>query len=512
MATATDKSEALLEPWLVKGNPKSAARVRAGEPPIPPERLRRISFPTKGMKSLEPLRRLQALEWLDLTDGTVPDLDPVAALPHLRVLRFGDKAKPKSLAPLAAAPSLKRLTIGAPYALLSELRRPLERLYLHTPAVTTLDPLRGLEGLRHLQLGYVNKTGGYVAVEEKSTFPPLPDLESLTIVPRLLRGLGPIRALTSLRSLAIPGTTELRNLDGIGALSHLERLSVHHTGVRDLSPVRGLPLRAVAVDECRHITDLAPLWDAPDLELVIATDTPIRSLEGAAKARKLRVLLTGDTSYRPEIFFDSADLAGLPALECLGLRRSRLPDYGFLATLPALRFLDLAGTSFDDPELLLSLPALQWVSLHETPLAARDEAIRARLDAALAARHGGVLWDRAGVGTIEAIRPYLYHKRVFLDPMPLVPGDWAGDNFDLVLTRAGHQTDEIVDDIVPLWQVRDGDRDAVIFIGRLHDGRFALYAPAGDSWTWFDGDARTVLATVPDRWFAEAAAAMAPWL
>ncbi|MFZ5442407.1 MAG: hypothetical protein ACOZQL_20525 [Myxococcota bacterium] len=58
----------------------------------------------------------------------------------------------------------------------------------------------------------------------------------------------------------------------------------------------------------------------------------------------------------------------------------------------------------------------------------------------------------------------------------------------------------------PLTHVvwRGGDATSRLWLGRLADGRYALLAKLGRTWSSTEGDLESVAATVPDAWFARA--------
>ena len=65
-----------------------------------------------------------------------------------------------------------------------------------------------------------------------------------------------------LKSLSLAGSRTVRNLQPLQELPELQRLNLARTNVSDLSPLAGLPLVELNLEDCNKITDFRPLWNA----------------------------------------------------------------------------------------------------------------------------------------------------------------------------------------------------------------------------------------------------------
>lgn len=153
---------------------------------------------------------------------------------------------------------------------------PLDTLGINSSSIKDLSPLIGTR-LRDLNIGFsaVRKLG------------PLAKILTLRVLTMNNTAISDLSALSELKleSLSIGSTrvTILGDLDrvplttlqmshtkitdlGPVALMPLQKLDVSHTEVSDISPLQGLPLRRLQLNDCRLITDLAPLKTCRTLE------------------------------------------------------------------------------------------------------------------------------------------------------------------------------------------------------------------------------------------------------
>jgi hypothetical protein len=174
------------------------------------------SAPRKGrLSDLTPLRGLR-LRHLDCPESQVSDLEPLRGMPleYLHCQRTGVD----SLSPLEGMKLVSLLIQGTPVSDLSPLRgMPLMRLDLYeVRGVTNLVPLDGMP------LVYLNVTG------------------------TTLGNLDSVSSLKSLRWLVLDGT-RITSLEPLRPL-RLEQISFLRTGVTDLTPIQGMPLKQLRLD------------------------------------------------------------------------------------------------------------------------------------------------------------------------------------------------------------------------------------------------------------------------
>lgn len=158
----------------------------------------------------------------DTPRGTLTDLSDLNLLPNLEALHINYE----TLIDISPVASLRYLTY----------------INLRHTFVADLSPLIGLP---HLRTAILFDTH----VEDASSLAACPLLNTLDVGQTLISSLDALPAQSALKSLSL-AKLPLASLDGIERYVHLESLCLHNTGIRDLSPLKKLPvLRTVNVDE-----------------------------------------------------------------------------------------------------------------------------------------------------------------------------------------------------------------------------------------------------------------------
>ena len=188
-------------------------------------------------------------------------------------------------------------------------------------------------------------------VDELARMPKLHTLE-YWCMPARLDLLAPLQ--DTLRGFEFRGqASQLTTAEELGRFRKLEVLSMGNTQATDLSPLAGLPLRRLAINEV-PVTDLGFLetlrgLDHLNLQRVPATDfSPLRALTNLGSGLDLGFckmtdlsLLEGMQSLRSLSFWgQSLDLASLPvlaSLESLNMPHCRVEDLLPLTRQPKLR-------------------------------------------------------------------------------------------------------------------------------------------------------------------------------
>ena len=127
---------------------------------------------------------------------------------------------------------------------------------------------------------------------------------------------------------------DICDLSLLSEIPNLTTLSLCRQEITDITPLSGLPLRALYLAD-NHIADLAPLETLPELEVLYIGSNPARELSPIAALERLRELnLDAWTLHEPESL---SPLVGLP-VECLSLGNlSPLDgDWSVLGKLEAL--------------------------------------------------------------------------------------------------------------------------------------------------------------------------------
>jgi len=258
--------------------------------------LRSLYIGSPNVTDLSPLRGMP-LENLLIWEAHITDLGPLQG----RSLKFVEmRGCPVSdLSPLRGHPIHSLALAGLPVTDLGPLRgMPLQRLDLRDAPVSDLSPLAGLPlewlavlqtkvtdlgPLKGMPLRELNIHSAQVA--DLSPLAGMPMVE-LNLAGTQVADLSPLRGMP-LVQLGLK-MTRVTNLDALRG-SPLKVLDLTATDITDLNPLRGLPLRELRLEKCANLTDLTPLADCKDLELL---DIPpqcqdLEALRGLPKLKRL---------------------------------------------------------------------------------------------------------------------------------------------------------------------------------------------------------------------------------
>lgn len=253
---------------------------------------------------------------LDLNKTRIEQLDFLAGLPLTELHCSGTRIK--DLGPLRGMP-LRRLRLAnTPVSDLTPLKgMPLEELDLASTSVADLGVLRGLK-LTKLFL-----KGSLVTSLEPLAGMPITELDVSALNLSDLTALhGMPLAVLAANDMQVTDLSPLRG-------APLKRLSFKASPVDDLQPLRGMPLFELGCAQTR-VADLAPLADSP-VELLDLSATPVsdlRPLRGLP-LKRLRIFNCKNLS-------DLSPLAECRQLEVLILPAGRR-DIEFLRQHPSLR-------------------------------------------------------------------------------------------------------------------------------------------------------------------------------
>jgi Leucine-rich repeat (LRR) protein len=190
---------------------------------------------------------------------------------------------------------------------------------------------------------------------------PFEDLSPLAGLP--LRGLsmdaehalvdlGPLAQCKELRYLAVTGGTKVSDLSPLHGLP-LTRLVVDNSLVSDLTPLLGLPLRYLSLRGAK-ISDLSPLAGMTELRDLAVSSTQVADLTPLHKLR-LERLIVGNTPIN-----DIAPLAGLP-LRVVHLDNTSVRDLRPLLECPDLEEATIPHSA-TNVEVLRDHPKLKRLS------------------------------------------------------------------------------------------------------------------------------------------------------
>lgn len=193
-----------------------------------------LEAPGAGIADLTGLEYCRDLEVIDLTGNAVAGTTPVAALPHVRVLRLNQN-NIVDIAPLATLTTL-------------------EELRLKGNALATLPDMSGLLSLRVASLG--NN-----ALTDLTPLQDLPAIEELGLVENAFGdGLQPLATLLTLRTLWL----DRNDVGDLGPLSGLSQLEVLHAEGCLLTEL--FPLAALTSLQALYLQD-NEIAEVPDLQV-----------------------------------------------------------------------------------------------------------------------------------------------------------------------------------------------------------------------------------------------------
>ena len=318
-----------------------------------------LAISVTHVSDLTPLRAMK-LRRLEIFNTDVTDLSPLIGMP-LKELSLGFNKNLRDLKPLAGLPLEKLAANLLPLIDLSPLHGlPLKELLMHNDGdiVPDFSPIAHCPTLERISLPN--------AISDLSFLSTLPKLRQVewhrgqtkeAWLPRreffALYGpeLPEIKAARA--ALALAGMREVPIWRITADPAHQLHLDLVNTPIKDLTPLRGLPVRQLSLYGT-GVVDIEPLRGMPLQELSIMS-LKVRSIE-VLRGMALRDLGLSRTQVR-----DFEPLRGMPLVD-LRLGGCSLKDVGFLADLPDLEEIELPDDQVANLERLRKLPKLRFLS------------------------------------------------------------------------------------------------------------------------------------------------------
>lgn len=290
------------------------------------------SIQCSGVADLTGLEHAIALTFLQLNDGTVSSLAPLAAVTTLRYLWVtardgqGLTTSIDDLTPLDNSAQLVSLVLGntATTALPNVAGMPeLSELLLRGTQISNLAPLAGHPALSDLEL-----SGSLV--DDVSPLASIGKLSWLTITDAPLSDLRPLGTATSLSYLDL-SRTQVSDTTGLDTLSGLLNLTLDGTLVRDVTPLRTLGgLQFLNLDGTL-VRDVSPLGSLVTLAQLSLADTPLSDLSPLGRMAGLTAL-----NLNGSLVSELAPLLGLSQLQFISFDDTAVSSVAGLATMPSL--------------------------------------------------------------------------------------------------------------------------------------------------------------------------------
>jgi hypothetical protein len=238
-ALPVEKQVEAVERRLRELNPEFRGNVEGG---IRDGKVLWLRFLSDRVTDISPVRALKGLESLDCSGsaprkGRLSDLTPLRGL---RLRRLGCvESQVSDLEPLRGMPLEYLHCRGTGVDSLSPLEgTKLVSLTIEGTPVSDLSPLRGMP-LKWLDLEEVRGVTNLVPLEGMP-------LEFLNVTGTALGNLDSVSSLKSLQRLVLDGT-RITTLEPLRPL-RLEQISLLRTGVTDLTPIQGMPLKKLRLD------------------------------------------------------------------------------------------------------------------------------------------------------------------------------------------------------------------------------------------------------------------------
>jgi len=319
----------------------------------------RLEFHNENISDISPLAVFQNLEYLNLNQTKVANLQPLRGLTNLRRLY------------LLAAP-VREL----PFERLQQL----DDLSLGSTTVPGIVALRELPALRKLHLPHTGIT-------DFGNLSSLTSLEVLNLRGTKIKDLRPLSALKELRTLIL-ANTDATDVRPLAECSKLENLRLDRTRVQELTPLSSHNLELLSLSDCANLSgvlDCTTLARLRHLDLrgcqgitdvLITSESPLELLDlrGTSVPRDRCIQL--DTEFdQALVMYDEAARAPGPQVHCVSV------------SLPSIKELDSFYSAIGWPvqipndrcSIAISTPTDLVLKLSEQPSRSAPGRIRLQL-------------------------------------------------------------------------------------------------------------------------------------
>lgn len=287
------------------------------------------------IKTLEPLRKLIALEHLNCNNTSVSDLSPLRDLIDLKYLD-ARKTKVKNLFPIKNLNKLEYLYLSnsnvSELLFLGELN-DLHELHIDNTKVYSLEPISQLAQLKTI---YTNNSRVDL-IEAKKFKKRLPECVVIFRTRELRawwRGLnsewkkvfrettqiysdplspGELHQISTLEKIDITNVLQLRNLSPLTTLSWLKEVRFSGTRITQIGALK--KIKSLELIECADnpINDLSAIMKLPKLKYLDISNIPIKNFEQIQHMKKLETLICPGTQIKNLKYLDT--MGGLKQLE-----------------------------------------------------------------------------------------------------------------------------------------------------------------------------------------------------
>ncbi len=265
-----------------------------------------------GIESLEPLRGMTSMLALRVGNTGISNIDAVSSMENLRLLDISN-TKIKDLSPIAGLRHLQMLSFESTGVTSLEALTRLNELTVvqfSNTGVSDLTPLSGKPNIRQVYCDNTlvssnmairfmrNNPSSLVIFESEELaawWESLPIYWKAILSEQTGKSTRPssedLHEIITIRELDLSGNRFLQNLQPVGRLSNLTRLSLSRTEIVDLSALIGLSeLRELNLSDTR-ISNLDPLQNLIGLEQLNIQQTRVEKLDALQSLSGLRLVL-----------------------------------------------------------------------------------------------------------------------------------------------------------------------------------------------------------------------------
>lgn len=335
---------------------------------------------------LSGLEKFPNLQKLELDDTAVTDLKGLSICPNLISLSLIDNEKILDYRQLTQFTGLKELNLECELKDIDFLGGlpALETVSLIGTKLLRLDGLTACPNLKTLHV-----EGNY-DLKEQEAIAQLEGLESLYL--DNVESLEILRPLTNLKRLILDRFYAADDLSVLGTLVNLEYLELHGfgNGVKSFAPLKNLTnLKELILPGGGFYFNTTDIFDIASLErLDLSGSTFGSDFSQIAKLTNLKYLNLNkvhvtvnnqvhSSGYYTEVYYDSVELSevlpaisALSSLEELHLRENEIETIDFVSPLTQLRYLDISDNYVKDFAPLSSCTSLTTVIASGNPLMA----------------------------------------------------------------------------------------------------------------------------------------------
>lgn len=248
--------------------------------PILELRLQGLLLDDNPISDFKVLGRMRGLQFLSLARTPLTDLSWLSGLTELRGLDLSETG----------------ITDLTPVMKLIQLR--MLALYRCT-AVGDASPLLSLSQLEFLNVSFMMPASIQPLLRSIGRFSQLRVLQAQGIItdPSVLSAVG---GLSQLEELTLGQNPAIQSLDFVRPLRRLLYLDVHRCGIKDLSPLAGLPFLVKLSIGKNQITSLAPLTQCPRLRELYCYENPITDWEKLLEMPALSYVMLSQKDLPPD--------------------------------------------------------------------------------------------------------------------------------------------------------------------------------------------------------------------